>query len=154
MPGLVATIVDFPSVCDIAADYVREAGVAGRIGFVRGDAREVAWPDGQDAVLMSYLLSAVSSHDLPRLLARAFRALRPGGTLRLHGFMVADDRSGPPLAALWLLLNAVTDPDAPSLTAGELAEAARLAGTLTAPGRGGSPIRSADAGRSLGKAAH
>jgi ubiquinone/menaquinone biosynthesis C-methylase UbiE len=131
-PGLTATILDFPGVCDVAAGYVEDAGLAARIGFVRGDARSTPWPGGHDAVLMSYLLSAVPERDLAPLLARAFGALEPGGTLVLHDFMTADDRSGPALAALWLLGSAVTDPEAPSLTAALLTDLCSQAGFVDA----------------------
>ena len=65
---------------------------------------------------MSYLLSAVAARRVGELLERARKSLRPGGRLLLHDFMLDDDRSGPAVAALWLL-NAVTiDPDVASLT--------------------------------------
>jgi hypothetical protein len=46
----------------------------------------------------------------------------------LHDFMLDDDRTGPPVAALWLL-NAITiDPDVASLTPGWLTEQVVTAG--------------------------
>jgi ubiquinone/menaquinone biosynthesis C-methylase UbiE len=107
---------------------VRDSGLDDRIAFVEGDAREVGWPDGNDVVLMSYLLSAVAEPSAHELLRKAYKALRPGGRLLVHDFMVDDDETGPPLAALWLL-NAVTiDPDVPSLTPAWLTAAAGRAG--------------------------
>ena len=101
---------------------VGEAGLSDRIRFVEGDALATPWPAGQDAVLMSYLLSAVAARRVGELLKRARQSLGPGGRLMLHDFMLDDDRSGPPVAALWLL-NAVTiDPDVASLTPGWLTE--------------------------------
>jgi ubiquinone/menaquinone biosynthesis C-methylase UbiE len=103
-------------------------GVADRITFVEGDARELGWPDGNDLVLMSYLLSAVSEASAHDLLRKAGKALRPGGRLLVHDFMVDDDETGPPLAALWLL-NAVTiDSDVAGLTPAWLSAAAARAG--------------------------
>jgi ubiquinone/menaquinone biosynthesis C-methylase UbiE len=81
-----------------------------------------------DVVLMSYLLSAVSQTATAVLLGRAYKALRPGGRLLVHDFMVDDDHSGPPLAALWLL-NAITiDADVAALTPAWLTHVARDAG--------------------------
>ena len=79
-------------------------------------------------MLMSYLLSAVSETATQALLSRAYKALRPGGRLLIHDFMVDDDHSGPPLAALWLL-NAVTiDADVAALTPAWLTSAVASAG--------------------------
>jgi SAM-dependent methyltransferase len=126
-PRLEATILDFPAVVEIARDYVARAGLTGRIGFVAGDALTTPWPAGQDAVLMSYLLSAVGAEVIPTLLARAFAALKPGGRLIVHDFMADDDGNGPTTAALWLLANALRL-DAVGLTPGLLAAALRQAG--------------------------
>jgi ubiquinone/menaquinone biosynthesis C-methylase UbiE len=127
-PELRATIVDFPSVRPIAEELAGHAGLADRIRFVPGDALTAPWPPSQDAVLMSYLLSAVAAQRVGELLERARRSLRPGGRLMVHDFMLDDDRTGPPTAALWLL-NAITiDPDVASLTPGWLTEEVVRAG--------------------------
>ncbi|HEV8584223.1 MAG TPA: methyltransferase [Methylomirabilota bacterium] len=127
-PGLTATILDLPSVAAVGRELVAERGLADRIRFVEGDAREIEWPQPADVVLMSYLLSAVSARAAEALLAKACKALVPGGRLLVHDFMVDDERTGPPLAALWLL-NAVTiDADVASLTPAWLVSAVERAG--------------------------
>jgi len=127
-PELSATILDFPSVRPTAEELVGQAGLSDRIRFVEGDALSTPWPAGQDAVLMSYLLSAVATQRVGELLGRARTSLRPGGRLMLHDFMLDDDRTGPAVAALWLL-NAVTiDPDVASLTPAWLTEQVLAAG--------------------------
>jgi hypothetical protein len=78
-PELSATILDFPSVQAAAAAFVSAAGLSERITFAPGNALITDWPAGQDVVLLSYLLSAVSALGLDQLLARAFAALTPGG---------------------------------------------------------------------------
>jgi predicted O-methyltransferase YrrM len=119
-PQLACTILDFPAVRPVAEQYVREAGLDHRIRFLAGNALETNWPGGQDAVLISYLMNAVSARALPDLLARSFQALAPGGTLLVHDFMVNDDGTGPTSAALWLLSALLNDPDAEMLTPGTL----------------------------------
>lgn len=127
-PGLECTIIDFPSVAAVGRGLVRDSGLADRIAFVEGDAREIGWPGDNDVVLMSYLLSAVAESSAHDLLGKAYKALRPGGRLLVHDFVVDDDGTGPPLAALWLL-NAVTiDADVASLTPTWLSTAATRAG--------------------------
>jgi cyclopropane fatty-acyl-phospholipid synthase-like methyltransferase len=119
-PELTATILDFPNVRPVAERYVRECGLEGRIAFLPGDALELPWPGGQDAVLMSYLVSAVAEQSAGQLLDRALRALGPGGQLLVHDFMVEDDGRGPLSAALWLLSSMIGDPDSVALTPGWL----------------------------------
>jgi SAM-dependent methyltransferase len=127
-PELRATILDFSSVRPTAEEMVSQAQLSDRIRFVEGDALTTPWPTGQDAVLMSYLLSAVASTRVDELLGRARTSLRPGARLLLHDFMLDDDRTGPPVAALWLL-NAITiDPDVASLTPSWLSERVLAAG--------------------------
>lgn len=102
-PALRATVLDFPNVLATAERFVTEAGLQERISYLRGDAIDTPWPAGQDVVLMSYLLSAVSEASFAGLFRKAWDALRPGGMLLIHDFMVDDDETGPALAALWFL---------------------------------------------------
>jgi len=119
-PAIRATIIDFPTVRPLAERFIGEAGLADRITYHSGDALTTEWPEGPDVILMSYLVSAVAEEKATKLLARAFQALKPGGVLLVHDFMVEDDRSGPTSAALWLLTSLLLDIDAPSLTPGLL----------------------------------
>jgi ubiquinone/menaquinone biosynthesis C-methylase UbiE len=127
-PGLGATILDFPTVIDVARRYVEEAGMSDRIALSGGDARETVWPGEQDIVLMSYLLSAVDGDQIAPLFERAYHALKAGGQLVIHDFMLADDRSGPSSAALFFLQYLAYQPGAVSFTAGELKPVAEAAG--------------------------
>ena len=102
-PELRATVVDFPNVITVAERFVTEAKLQDRIAYIRDDAIRASWPSGQDVVLMSYLLSAVAESSIPLLLRKAWDALRPGGQLLIHDFMLDDDETGPALAALWFL---------------------------------------------------
>jgi ubiquinone/menaquinone biosynthesis C-methylase UbiE len=108
--NLCATILDFPSVIEVARHYVDEAGLQDRVGYIEGDALKVAWSVGQDVVLLSYLLSAVGKADIEALVHRAHASLKPGGTLIVHDFMVDDDLTGPASAALWMLVLSSAEP--------------------------------------------
>jgi len=127
-PDLKATIVDFPNVVEVARRYIGEAGMADRIALVPGDAMKAEWPGNQDVVLMSYLLSAVGKDDIPLLLQKAFTALRPGGRLVVHDFMLNKDRSGPFSAAGFFLYYLALRTDPLSFTAEELAPMVEAAG--------------------------
>lgn len=127
-PGLNATILDFPTVIEVARRYVDKAGMADRITLAGGDARQAQWPDGQDVVLMSYLLSAIDGDQIAPLIEKAFQALKPGGLLVLHDFMLAEDRAGPSSAALFFLSYLAYQPGAVSFTAGDLEQPVKAAG--------------------------
>lgn len=126
-PEMHATILDYPAVTAVARKYVGEAGLEDRVGYVEGDALEAEWPGDQDVVLMSYLLSAVGKADIDALMAKAYAALRPGGKLVLHDFMVKAEGTGPLSAALWMLVM-VTSPEPVSLTSEGLRAAMEGAG--------------------------
>jgi ubiquinone/menaquinone biosynthesis C-methylase UbiE len=130
-PGISSTIIDFPSVVAIGRRYVEEARLGERIEFVAGDALQVEWPAAQDAVLMSYLVSAVSEADVDTLLDRALAALAPGGVLIIHDFMLDGDRRGPREAAIWFLAYVAQGTDGASFSAEELSEKLRRRGFAT-----------------------
>ncbi len=115
-PQLTATVLDFPAVIEVAKRFVVAADLSSRIDFTAGDALTVDWPEQRDALLMSYVFSAVGEHDITALIARAWRALGPGGVLVVHDFVVNDDGTGPTLAALWGLAMLVGNRNFISLT--------------------------------------
>ena len=98
-----------------------------RVAHVEGNAITTAWPGEQDVVLMSYVWSAVGGNDIPTLAKRAFAALKPGGLVLVHDFMVNDQHEGPAFAAWYLLASLPDNPHAeclsPSFVEGVLHEA-------------------------------
>ncbi|MEO1330276.1 MAG: methyltransferase [Pseudomonadota bacterium] len=130
-PALTAVIVDFPNVAALGETYVAEAGLSDRIRYAPGDALSADWPEGRDAILMSYLFSGVPDHAHEDLIARAHRHLAPGGRLLIHDFMVRADRQGPKNAALWQLQHTAFTPEARSLDDGWLKDRLLAAGFET-----------------------
>jgi 2-hydroxy-4-(methylsulfanyl)butanoate S-methyltransferase len=127
-PKLQATILDFPETTETARRYAAEAGMSYRVAHVQGNALTTAWPGEQDVVLMSYVWSAIAGRDTATLARRALEALKPGGLVLVHDFMVDDRHEGPSFAA-WYLLAALPDnPDAECLTPGFVEAALRDAG--------------------------
>jgi SAM-dependent methyltransferase len=125
---LQATILDFPNVLEIARRCVAKVGLESRIELMPGNALASNWPGGQDVVLFSYVSGSVSAEGVAELYRRAFAALEPGGVALVHDFMVDDDRTGPPLAAIWALQHLTFTPGAVSLTPGFVTGLLRDAG--------------------------
>ena len=120
-PNLHATVLDFPNVIAVAERFVSAARLADRIGYIRADAVHGPWPGDQDVLLMSYLLCAVAESSFDLLLGKAWNALRPGGRLLIHDFMLDDDGRGPVSAALFFLVNLAGRIDGISFSAATLA---------------------------------
>lgn len=127
-PNLNSTIIDFPNVSEIGWQFVTKAKMVDRVRYIPGDALQVEWPKEQDAILMSYLFSGVPGSEVPRLVDYAFKCLADGGHFLVHDFMVEDDRSGPPMAALWQLQHMAFTPEARSVTPGWLTQRMEDAG--------------------------
>lgn len=127
-PGLRATVLDFPNVVKVGRRFVAKAGLTDRVGFVEGNAFDVGWPSEQDAVLFSYVSGSVSAEGVRELYRRAHGALRSGGMVLVHDFMVDDDRSGPMLPALWAFQHVAFTPGAIGLTPGLVKEALHESG--------------------------
>jgi len=79
-------------------------------------------------VLMSYVWSAVGGNDIRTLAGRAFEALKPGGIVLVHDFMVDDDHEGPAFAAWYLLASLPDNPEAECLSPGFVERCLRDAG--------------------------
>jgi len=115
-PGLKSTVLELPEVCKTSEGIKAQqpADVQSRVNFVELDATSPDWPvnDGDyDLVLMSYISGSVPEPIIAALYANAFKALRPGGRLLVHDFMVNDSLDGPALGALWGLQHVTVNAD-------------------------------------------
>jgi hypothetical protein len=100
-PALSATVLDLPHVCEIAAGKIAAAGLSGRIGTAPGDfLADSALPGGHDVLLFSMILHDWDAATNRELLAKAFAALAPGGTVVISELLLDADRTGPVPAAL------------------------------------------------------
>ena len=105
-----AIIFDFPEVCRIAEETVREAGVAPRVRVVAGDYERDRLPNGPDVVLWSGNLHASSPTRCAQVLRNIAALLPPGGSLLIHDYLLDDSRTGPLIPALLALhLTLVSD---------------------------------------------
>jgi SAM-dependent methyltransferase len=127
-PEMSASIIDFPNVAEVGRRFVAEAGLEDRIDFVCGNALDVEWPAEMDAALFSYVSGSVAEEGVLEMYCCAYRSLRPGGVVMVHDFMVDDDRSGPPLPALWAFQHSAFTPGGVGLTPGFVSDSLREAG--------------------------
>lgn len=125
-PGLTSTVLELPEVCR-TGEGIRAAtqseDVQKRVNFVELDATSPDWPVNDaayDVVLMSYISGSVPEKIIGALYANAFKALKPGGRLLVHDFMVNDSLDGPALGALWGLQHVTVNADGLGLCPSEI----------------------------------
>jgi len=115
-PGLESTVLELPEVCRTGEGIKAQQSdtVQQRVKFVELDATKPDWPVDDavyDVVLMSYISGSVPEAIIGALYTNAFKALKPGGRLLVHDFMVDDTLDGPPLGALWALQHVTVNAD-------------------------------------------
>ena len=94
-PGLTSTVLELPEVCKTGEGIKKtmSADVQSRVSFTELDATNPQWPvsDGAyEVVLMSYISGSVPESIIGELYKNAYKALKPGGRLLIHDFMVND----------------------------------------------------------------
>lgn len=104
-PGMHATVMDLPLVCDVGQEHVLPEPERDRIAFLKADLRSDPVPDGHDMISFKSML-----HDWPEdvaaeFLRKAAASLEPGGTLLVFERGPMDFRAGtPPFSAIPTLL--------------------------------------------------
>ena len=98
-----AEVLDQPAVLAIAKRHIREAGLEERISTRVGDLRTDEFGGGYDLVLISAICHMLGVEENRNLLARAYRALAPGGRVAIQDFLLRADKTGPRAGALFSL---------------------------------------------------
>jgi SAM-dependent methyltransferase len=104
-PHLRATVYERPPVDGIALRSIGKRGCADRVSVLAGDMFEGELPGGFDVILLSNVLHDWDDPVAGALLAKAARALSPGGLLLVHDAFLEADKRGPlPVAQYSALL--------------------------------------------------
>jgi len=132
-PGLTSTVLELPEVCKTGEGIkaTQSADVQQRVNFVELDATSPDWPvnDGAyEIVLMSYISGSVPESIIGALYKNAYKALKPGGRLLVHDFMVNDSLDSPALGALWALQHVTVNADGLGLAPFEIIDRMKAAG--------------------------
>lgn len=103
-PDLKAILFDLPPTIEAAHEILTAEGLSDRVVYRTGDYRNDPFPGPVDAVLLSNLLQTESAEVGHVILAKAREALRPGGTLLVHGVMGDPEQAKPTTLALHSLV--------------------------------------------------
>jgi SAM-dependent methyltransferase len=131
--GLSSQVLELPEVCATGNGIKAEQKqiVQEAVSFVELDATSPDWPVQDaafDMVLMSYISGSVPEPIIGALYANACKALKPGGRLIVHDFMVNDSLDGPSLGALWALQHVTVNADGLGLCPKEIIDRMGAAG--------------------------
>jgi cyclopropane fatty-acyl-phospholipid synthase-like methyltransferase len=142
-PGLRAILFDLPATIEVAREILAGEGLDDLVTYRAGDYRHDPLPGPADVVLLSNLLQTESVDGARQILAKAREAVRPGGTLLVHGVMANRAGTEPLEAVLHSLHLYVVFDQGRAYSADEIAEWLAEAGFGVRSTRPlGSPFRS------------
>ncbi len=103
-PEVRCTILDLPTMCEVAGGYVAAGGVGERVDTFAADMFREPWPEGYDAIFFSNVWHDWNVRTCAWLAERAYRVLPSGGRIMLHEMLLDDDGAGPVAAASFSVL--------------------------------------------------
>jgi hypothetical protein len=102
--NLHCTVMDLPTMCAEAENYINTAGVSDRVDTVAVDMFREQWPTGYDALLFSNIFHDWSFDTCTQLAKNAFDVLPTGGRIYLHEMLLDDSGVAPTTATAFSLL--------------------------------------------------
>ena len=100
-PELTAEVLDLPDVIPLTREYIRKAGLEGRVSARAGDMLSEPFGTGFDLVLISAICHMFDPQQNRTLLRRALEALVPNGRVVVQDFILEPDKTAPSWAALF-----------------------------------------------------
>jgi ubiquinone/menaquinone biosynthesis C-methylase UbiE len=111
IPNVRVTAVDYPEVTAITREYAKNFGLAARYDYLEGDLRQIDFGQGEyDVVILGHIIHTEGEKWGKALIAKSYKALKPGGTLVIAEMIPRDDRTGPVFPLLFgLMMTIVTE---------------------------------------------
>ena len=108
-PQLSAVVFDLPPVVEVTKDFIAKNGVTDQVSTQGGDFTKNDFPENCDVAVMASNLPQYNREIINQVIQKAFDALLPGGEMHLIGEMLDDDRCGPMDAAIWGLMEVMSN---------------------------------------------
>lgn len=102
-PNLKATIIDLPSTRPFAEKTIAKFNLQDRIDFKSADYLEQEVEGIYDAAWLSHILHGEGPQDCRKIVGKAVSALKPGGLIMIHDFILNNTMDGPLFPALFSL---------------------------------------------------
>ncbi|MDI6792411.1 MAG: methyltransferase [bacterium] len=95
-PDLRVTIIDLPQVTEIAKEKIAQDNLTDQITLLPGDLREIDWGSSEfDLVLLSNIIHMYDPETNRRLVKKAACALKEGGRLVIHDYVLRQEGTLP-----------------------------------------------------------
>jgi SAM-dependent methyltransferase len=94
-PFVQVTAQDWPEMIPTTKRITQKFGIADRFSYIEGDVLEADLGTRYDIAILGHILHTEGEERSRKLLARVFRALKPGGTIAIGEWLVNDRRTGP-----------------------------------------------------------
>jgi ubiquinone/menaquinone biosynthesis C-methylase UbiE len=96
------TALDHPEVTAVTREYAQQFGLADRYDYLEGDLRQIDFGQKQyDIVILGHIIHTEGERWGKILINKAYRALKPGGTLVIAEMIPNDSRTGPTFPLLF-----------------------------------------------------
>ncbi|MEY4640370.1 MAG: hypothetical protein RLZZ227_364 [Pseudomonadota bacterium] len=106
-PDIYCSIMELPTICELAQHYIDDAGASGQVDTVTVDMFRKPWPAGFDAHFFSNVFHDWSVDTCIELAKKSYAALAPGGCILLHEMLLDDSGTAPAPAVAFSLLMAM-----------------------------------------------
>lgn len=96
LPEVRVTAVDYPEVTAVTRQYAQDFGLADRYSYLEGDLRQLDFGNQQhDLVILGHIIHTEGEKWGKTLVAKCYKALKPGGVLAIAEMIPNDTRTGP-----------------------------------------------------------
>lgn len=106
-PGIRCTVMELPTICTLAEQYISGAGVSEQVDTRSVDMFREKWPAGYDAHFFSNVFHDWNLDTCLKLARSSHAALEEGGRIILHEMLLDDSGSAPEPAVTFSLLMAM-----------------------------------------------
>lgn len=101
-PDVNVTVVDLPEVTPITREFASKFGLTDQYEYKEGNLRELDFGRGAyDLVILGHIIHSEGEKWGKKLIAKSYRALKPGGLLLIAEMVPNDTRSGPKMPLLF-----------------------------------------------------
>lgn len=98
------TAIDFPSVCNVTRDYIKNFGLADRFECIEGDIHAIDFgKERYDLVILGHICHSEGRLGTEKLIKKSCVALKRGGSLLIADFLPNDEKTGPGIPLLFAL---------------------------------------------------